>query len=155
VEVCTAASHDEVLQLVVQIAVLLASARLLGELARRLGQPTVVGEILAGVILGPSLLSGLVPMIGDWIIPQTAVQGHLLEVVALIGVMFLLILTGLETDLDLIRRRARTALGVSAGGLTVTFASGLALGFAVPDSLLGDPTERTVFALFVATALAI
>jgi Kef-type K+ transport system membrane component KefB/nucleotide-binding universal stress UspA family protein len=154
-ETFSAASHAEVLQLVIQIAVLLAAARFLGGVSQRLGQPAVVGEILAGVILGPSLLSGLIPWLGEWILPQTAVQGHMLEVVALIGVMLLLVITGLETDLALIRRRIGVALGVGAGGLVVPFLLGLLLGFALPESLVGDPSERTVFALFVATALAI
>jgi Kef-type K+ transport system membrane component KefB len=150
-----AASHDELLQLVVQIAVLLATARFLGWLAQRLGQPAVVGEILAGVVLGPSLLSTLFPWIGSWIIPQTEVQGNLLEVVALIGVMLLLIVTGLETDLALIRRRIGVALGVAVGGLVLPFVTGFALGLSLPDDLLADPDKRTVFALFIATALSI
>lgn len=154
-DVFSAASHDEVLQLVVQIALLLAAARLLGGLAQRLNQPSVVGEILAGVILGPSLLSGLVPALGEWIVPQTEVQGFLLEAVALIGVMFLLIVTGLETDLNLIKRKAKTAAGVAVGGLVLPFAAGLGLGYLMPDDLLANPSQRTVFVLFVATALSI
>ena len=154
-EAFTAAPHSDVLALVVQIAVLLAAARSLGWLSQRLGQPSVVGEILAGVVLGPSLLSGLIPAIGQWVIPQNEVQGYLLEVMALIGVMLLLIVTGLETDLALIKRRLRVSFGVSAGGLSVTFAAGLALGFLIPDDLLVDAAQRTVFALFVATALSI
>lgn len=149
------ASHDEVLQLVVQVALLLAAARLLGGVARRLGQPAVVGEILAGVVLGPSLLAGLIPWVGDWVLPSTVVQGHLLEVVALIGVMLLLVVTGLETDLALIRRRIGLAFGVAAGGLLLPFATGLALGSLIPDEFLVDPGDRTVFALFLATALSI
>ncbi|HSM45959.1 MAG TPA: cation:proton antiporter, partial [Acidimicrobiia bacterium] len=74
-DVFSAASHDDVLQLVVQIALLLAAARLLGGVAQRLKQPSVVGEIMAGVILGPSLLSGLFPALGEWIVPRTEVQG--------------------------------------------------------------------------------
>jgi Kef-type K+ transport system membrane component KefB/nucleotide-binding universal stress UspA family protein len=155
VETFNAASHNEVLQLVVQIAALLFAARLLGGIASRFGQPTVVGEILAGVILGPSLLSGLFPVVERWIVPQTAVQGYMLEVVALIGVMLLLIVTGLETDLALIRRRIGVAFGVAVGGLALPFVTGLALGFMLPDSLLVDPGQRTIFALFVATALSI
>lgn len=151
----SAASHDEVLQLVVQIAVLLAAARLLGGIAQRLNQPSVVGEILAGVVLGPSLLSGAIPSLGEWIVPRTEIQGFLIETVALIGVMALLIVTGLETDLGLIRRKARTAVGVAIGGLILPFAAGIALGYAIPDDLLADPSQRTVFVLFVATALSI
>jgi Kef-type K+ transport system membrane component KefB len=154
-ETFTAASHAEVLQLVIQIAVLLAAARFLGGLAQRLGQPAVIGEILAGVILGPSLLSGIFPWVEQWIVPQTEAQGYMLEVVALIGVMLLLVVTGLETDLALIRRRIGVALGVAVGGLVVPFVTGLLLGFSLPDELLVDPSDRTIFALFVATALSI
>lgn len=154
-DVFVAASHNEVLQLVVQVAVLLAAARLLGGVALRLGQPAVVGEILAGVLLGPSFLSRLVPAVGEWVLPGTQVQSQLLEVVALIGVMLLLVVTGFETDLALIRRRAGVAVGVAVGGLVVPFAVGVALGWWLPADLLADPEERTVFALFVATALAI
>jgi Kef-type K+ transport system membrane component KefB len=151
----TAASHHDVLVLLVQVALLLFSARALGEVAQRLGQPSVVGEILAGILLGPSLLSGFVPAVGAWVVPQTPLQGHLLEVVSLIGVMMLLLITGLETDLALIRKHARTATGASLGGIVVPFASGFALGWYLPADLLVDPAQRLVFALFVATALSI
>ncbi len=154
-DVFTAASHHDVLVLVFQIAVLLFTARALGEVAQRLGQPSVVGEILAGIILGPSVLSSLIPAFGAWIVPQTAVQGYLLEVVSLIGAIFLLLITGLETDLALIRRHARTAIGVSFGGIAVTFLTGFLLGQALPDFLLADPDQRLIFALFVATAMSI
>lgn len=154
-EVFTAASHHDVLVLVVQVAVLLLAARGLGELMERLGQPAVIGELLAGIVLGPSLLAGVFPFVAEWIVPQTAVQGYLLETVAMIGVMFLLVVTGLETDLSLIVRHARTALSVSWGGIAVTFSTGFLLGWQLPDFLLAEPDRRLVFALFVATALAI
>lgn len=153
--VFTAAPHQDVLVLLIQIAVLLLTARALGELAQRLGQPSVVGEILAGIVLGPSLLSGLVPQVGAWIVPPHQGQGELLEVVSLIGVMFLLLLTGLETDLALIRRQARTAISASLSGIVVTFSTGFLLGWLLPDSLLADPGQRLVFALFLATAMSI
>ncbi len=154
-ETFTAAPHHEVLKLIVQIAVLLVTARALGEVARRLGQPAVIGEIISGILLGPSILSGLVPAIGRWIVPATPVEGYLLEVIGLIGAMFLMLITGLETDLGLIRRHARTAFGVSLGGILVTFSAGFALGLRLPDALLGDPDERLVFALFLGTAMSI
>jgi Kef-type K+ transport system membrane component KefB/nucleotide-binding universal stress UspA family protein len=151
----TAASHHDVLVLVVQIAVLLFTAKALGEVAQRLGQPAVVGEILAGIVLGPSVLSSLVPAFGAWIVPQTAVQGYLLEAISLIGAMFLLLITGLETDLSLIRHHARTAIGVSLGGIAFTFLTGFILGQFLPDFLLADVNERLVFSLFIATAMSI
>jgi len=154
-DVFSGASHHDVLLLVLQFAVLLLFARVFGEIAKRLGQPTVVGEILSGIILGPSFVSGLIPAIGERIVPQTAVQGYLLEVVSLIGAMFLLLITGLETDLQLIRRHAKTAAAVSLGGILVTFSSGFLLGRLLPDFLVAQPGERLVFSLFIATAMAI
>lgn len=154
-DVFTAASHHDILVLLFQIALLLFAARALGEVAQRLGQPSVVGEILAGIVLGPSLLSSLIPALGEWIVPQTEVQGYLLEVVSLLGALFLLLITGLETDLALIRRHARTAIGVSYGGIIATFTSGFVLGMLLPDFLLANPEQRLVFALFVATAMSI
>jgi Kef-type K+ transport system membrane component KefB/nucleotide-binding universal stress UspA family protein len=151
----SAASHHDILVLMIQIAVLLLAARGLGEVARRLGQPSVVGEILAGIVLGPSLLSGLFPFLGQWIVPQTEVQGYLIEVIGLIGVMFLLLITGIETDIPLIRRQARSALGAAAGGLLLPFASGMLLGLNLPDNLLVNPDERVIFALFLAAAMSI
>src|SRR5690625_6531674 len=148
-EIFSAAPHDDILMLVFQVAVLLLAARTCGEIAQRLGQPSVVGEILAGIILGPSLLSGLFPFIGDLVIPQNEVQGYLLELVSLMGAMFLLLLTGLETDIQLIRRHARTAISVSFGGIVVTFSSGFILGQYLPEFLLADPDQRLIFSLFV------
>lgn len=151
----TAAPHHDVLVLLVQLSVLLLVARAMGEIAQRLGQPAVVGEILSGIVLGPSLLSSLAPGIGAWLLPQSEVQGYLLEVVSLLGVMFLLLITGLETDLTLIRRKARTAAGASIGGILVTFTTGFILGWNLPDTLLAAEDRRLVFALFVATSMAI
>ena len=153
----TAAPHHDVLLLLVQLTVLLLSARLLAELAQRLGQPSVVGEILAGIVLGPSLLSGLVPAVGAWIVPHSDLGGYLLETVSLVGALFLLVITGLETDLGLIRQHARTAIGVSFGGILLTFSTGYVLGRFLPSELLAHPgTEgRLVFSLFVATAMSI
>jgi Kef-type K+ transport system membrane component KefB len=151
----TAAPHHDVFMLLLQVGVLLLAARAMGELAQRLGQPAVVGEILAGIVLGPSLLSGIFPVLGEWILPQNVVQGYLLELVSMIGAIFLLLITGLETDLALIKRHARTAIGVSGGGIMITFASGFLLGQYLPDFLLADAEERLVFSLFVATAMSI
>lgn len=151
----SAASHHDLLMLLVQLTILLLTARLFGELVQRFGQPSVVGEILAGIILGPSLLSSLFPELSELIIPHNEVQGHLLELVAMLGVMFLLLITGLETDLSLIRRHLKTAAAASFGGLVVMFSAGFVFGTLLSDDLLAQPDERLIFALFIAIGLSI
>ncbi len=151
----SAAPHDTVLVLLVQIVALLVTARVLGEIAQRFRLPSVVGEILAGVVLGPSLLSGLVPGLAPWLVPSTPIQGYLLETISMIGAMFLLLLTGLEMDLELIRRRARTAIGVSFGGILTTLSSGFLLGYLLPADMRAEGASHMVFAMFMAIAMSI
>jgi len=76
-DVFSAAPHHDVFLLVLQVGILLLTARVLGEIATRLGQPSVIGEILAGILLGPSLLAGFFPAFGELIIPQTETSGYL------------------------------------------------------------------------------
>jgi Kef-type K+ transport system membrane component KefB/nucleotide-binding universal stress UspA family protein len=150
----TAAPHHDILALLIQVSVLLLTARALGEVARRFGQPTILGEILAGVVLGPSLLSTFVPPLGAWLVPHTEVQGYLLDQISMIGALFMMLIAGLEIDLVLIRRQARSAIGTGVGGLVVPFAAGFLMAQFLPGDLLTDPAHRLVFSLFVATAIS-
>jgi Kef-type K+ transport system membrane component KefB/nucleotide-binding universal stress UspA family protein len=148
-------SEHQVLIFLVQIVLLLVTARLLGQLCRRIGQPPVVGELAAGVLLGPSVLGQVAPDLFDWIFPPDAVQSGMLFAVGWLGVIMLLVVTGFETDLALISRLGKAAVLVTAGSLLVPFFFGLGGGYLAPDSLLGDEAERSVFALFLAAALTI
>lgn len=148
-------AHDDLLKLVFSIALLLGTARLLGGLMERIKQPAIIGEILAGVLLGPSVLSGMFPAFGQWVVPQSEMQSQMLDVVSLIGVMSLILMVGMETNLGLIKSRLRTAAAVGLGGLVIPFAFGFILGGWLPDSLLGPESNRTAFNLFLAVALAL
>jgi len=148
-------SHHAVLMLLVQIAVLLATARFLGEIMRKLKQPPVIGELLAGVVLGPSILGKFWYDAQIALFPPDQHQADMLASIAWIGVLFLLICTGLETDLGLIRRRGKTALMISAGGIIIPFATGFALGQMLPEQFLADASARLVFSLFMAVAMSI
>lgn len=150
-----AAPSEDLLHVLVMLTILLATARALGELFSRIGQPSVIGEILAGVLLGPSVLEAVAPSWAVWTIPQNPTQGYLLEMVSLVGVMLILLVTGFETDLALIRQKLRTALSASAGGLTLPLICGLLLGLWIPADLIGPDGDRLVFALFLAAALSI
>jgi Kef-type K+ transport system membrane component KefB/nucleotide-binding universal stress UspA family protein len=141
--------------LLLQFAVLLVAARALGTLATRFGLPSVVGELLAGLVLGPSLLGNLAPGLFESLFPASPEQHHLLEVVSWLGVIMLLVLTGLETDIGLIARKGKGAAAISLGGIALPFATGFALGFLLPDSFVAAPDRRLVFALFIGTAMSI
>src|SRR5690349_19820522 len=141
--------------LLVQLAVILVVARLGAELVRRLGQPAVVGELAAGIVLGPSVLGHFAPWLFAAIFPHESAQFNLLEVVGMLGMVLLLFLTGLETDLRLLRNLGRAALIASAMGMALPFATGFALGQFMPDAYLAQPDQRTIFSFFLATAMAI
>jgi Kef-type K+ transport system membrane component KefB len=149
-----ASLHNDILILLAQLFLLLLFARVFGELFQRMGQPSVVGEILAGVVLGPSFL-GSIPIFSELIIIQSTNGTNLIEVASLFGAMLLLLITGLETDLALIKHHAKSAFGTALGGLILPLILGFAFCFLIPDSLLVDPTQRIVFSLFLATAISV
>ena len=154
-ELLTASINNDLLRLLIQISILLLTARLMGEFSQKIGQPAVLGEILAGIILGPSLLGNLFPFIQGWIIPVTENQINLLEVVTLIGAMFLLLITGLETDLQLIKHHLKKTLGIALGELPFSLLAGFSLGLLIPSSFLIDSDQRIVFALFISIAISL
>src|SRR5205085_2940721 len=98
------------------IALLLAGARLVGALARRLGAPPVVGEILAGVVLGRTLLGRLLPEAQAWLFPPSGPQAEALGAVTLLGSVLLLFVAGLEVDIRLALKQGRAALATSLLG---------------------------------------
>ena len=147
--------HHELLVVVVQLLALLTVARLLGEGFSRVGQPAVVGELLAGVLLGPSVLGFLLPGVYQGLFAVSESQFHLLEVIAWVGLIMLLIVTGLETDIDLVLSKGRTAVLLSLGGIVVPFVTGFALGWVLPLEFIAAPEQRLVFSLFIATAMSI
>jgi Kef-type K+ transport system membrane component KefB/nucleotide-binding universal stress UspA family protein len=154
-EIIKPLGHHELLLILLQLSLLLLVSRGLGEVMRRIDLPPVVGELLAGVVLGPSVLGLTFPALQTAIFPKNQVQSDLLSVVSWLGVLFLLIVTGLETDLNLILRKGKTALLISLGGIVVPFTTGLTLGWFLPENFLANPSERLIFSLFIATAMSI
>lgn len=124
---------------VLDLFVVLLAAKLGDELFKRLGQPAIVGEILAGVVIGPSLLGLVEP-------------GEVLEVFAELGVVFLLFWVGLETRLSDIRAVGRSALAVGVLGVVLPFAGGIGLGAALGES---TPTAVFLAAALMATSVGI
>ncbi len=141
--------------LLIQIAVLVFFGRVLGELAKRAGQPAVIGELLAGILLGPTLLAKLWPEAQSWIFPHADDQTQLLSSIARLGVLLLLLVTGFEIDLTYILSRGRRVLQVALWGTLLPLLFGTSLGMVLPDVLVGDPERRPLFAMFMAVAMSI
>ena len=151
----TPVGEHELLLLWIQLVVLLVTARSLGLLAQRFHQPRVVGELAAGVLVGPSIAGRLFPDLVGWLFPGDAVQSALLLSIAWLGILLLLLVTGFETDIDLLRRLGRPVVGLSVGSLVIPLVMGFALGWVMPASLWGPGADRLTFAAFIGVALSI
>ena len=138
-----------------QLLVLVLFARVFGEVMRRAGLPSVIGQLAAGVVLGPSIFGKVWPDGFHWFLPDYEIQSGALYAVSWLGVALLLITAGFETDLGLIRRLGRAAALVTGFSLVVPLIGGLIVGEVLPDSFVGPESERLVFALFVAAALSV
>jgi Kef-type K+ transport system membrane component KefB/mannitol/fructose-specific phosphotransferase system IIA component (Ntr-type) len=145
--------HDVVVFLL-SLASLLGSARLLGELSRALGLPLVVGEIAAGILLGPTVFGQIAPGAQAWLFPAGA-PASMASGYSTLAAVLLLVVVGVEVDLGVLRRRGRTALTTGLFGIVLPAACGVALGFLLPASDLVDPSKRTIVALLLGVALSI
>jgi Kef-type K+ transport system membrane component KefB len=147
-------SSTELLTLIVQLATLLATALLLGRLAARVGMPAIVGELLAGVVLGPSLLGHTAPDLYRALFPATPTQQHLLDAVGQFGVLLLVGVAGAHLDVASLPRRGTTALRISLFGLVIPLGLGVVTGYFAPLSLMPGH-NRVVFGAFVGVAMCV
>jgi Kef-type K+ transport system membrane component KefB len=138
------------------VAIVVAAARLVGKLFRRIGQPAVIGELAAGIALGPTLL-GLLPGDLDLLLFPTEVRGYL-AVIAQLGLVLFMFIVGLEVDLSLIRGRERAAGAIAASSMLVPFALGAGVAVLLHpfhDTVAGRPVPMLAFVLFMAVAMSI
>ncbi len=151
----TPLSEHQLLVFWTQLLILVVMARACGALMRRVNLPSVIGQLGAGVILGPSIFGRVWPEGFHWFLPDYPISSGALLAVSWIGVALLLVTAGFETDLGLIRRLGRASALVTGFSLVVPLIGGLVVGLLLPDSFVGSGADRTVFALFVAAALSV
>ena len=149
-------NHEHFATLLAATAVLLLGARLLGEIAQRLGQAAVLGEIAAGILLGPTVLGALSPELQGALFPSTGPVPIALEALALIAITLFLLVAGMEIDLSAVWRQGKSALWLSVAGIAAPFAAGFLPAWQFPE-LMGasDGARPLLFALFFATAMSI
>ena len=138
-----------------QVAAILATCRLVGVIARRVGQPQVVGEMIAGVLLGPSLLGWLWPQAQERMFPAASMG--MLFTVSQVGIALYMFIVGVDFQVDLIRRRIKSAASVSLAGIVVPFALGALLASALVSDrrFFPESVSRAEAMLFLGAAMAI
>ncbi len=138
-----------------ELILLLLVGRLLGELMNRIGQPGLFGQLLAGVLLGPSVFGLLLPELHAAVFPHNKKLKSMIDAISQIGILLLLLLTGMETNLALVRRRQRAVVSTSLSGIAVPFIGGVALAYALPTDVIPAHENPLVTALFLGTAMSV
>ena len=135
---------------------MLLTGRLFGEFFRKLKMPLVVGELVAGILLGPSLLGNFFPILDEVVFTTKDEVGLVLNGITNISVIMLLFVAGMEVDLSVIRHQGKTALKTSLIGLVIPFIIGFYSGKYFYVFLGGSSVANNlVFSLFIGTAMAI
>ncbi|MBI4667083.1 MAG: cation:proton antiporter [Nitrospinae bacterium] len=148
-------THAEITSTMLTLGVLLAMARLFGEIAKRINQPAVVGEILAGIILGPTICGTFFPDMVSFITPTEHAKLFLNGFTSVAVALFLLV-AGIEVDLTSVWRQGKTAMTVSVLGILTPFTLGIFTVILFPETLaLPSGVDMGIYALFFATALSI
>src|SRR5687768_15275033 len=152
-EAATKLKFDTLMHVLLALAVVIVTARLVGALFSKLKQPPVVGEVLAGILLGPSLLGSVAPGVSAYILPPAVAP--FLAILSQVGVILYMFLVGLELDLDLIRKRTHATVAVSHASIVVPFLLGSALALVLYPRVSSNDVPFTYFALFCGVAMSV
>jgi len=139
--------------LLIQVGVILLVARLVGLVFRKLHQPQVIGEMIAGILLGPSLLGWLAPDISAALFPPESLG--FLNALSQIGLLLFMFLVGLEFDPNMLRSQGRAAVVTSQASIVAPFILGAGLAFYLYPKLSDASVSFTSFALFMGIAMSI
>lgn len=141
------------LSVLLSLTVIMLTARLFGAIFRKLNQPSVIGEVVGGIVLGPSLVGRLAPGLQALVLPAEATP--VLGVLSQLGVILYMFLVGLELDLSLLRTSVSKTIAISLAAIVIPFVLGSALAWGLFESLASAGTDRASFVVFVGVALSI
>ena len=151
---------DVVLHVLATLGAVLALGFVLGRLCRRVGQPPVIGEVIAGILLGPSLLGAISPEAMHLLIPSATQDpkgqvSSALKAISQLGVILYMFLVGLELNAARLKHHAHTTVAISHASIVVPFVLGAALALWLRPSLSHDGVPFTSFALFLGAAMSV
>ena len=139
--------------LLAQIVTIIFAARFFGWICKKIGQPTVIGEIIAGIVLGPSLIGMYFPEFSATLFP-TASLGNL-QFLSQIGLILFMFVIGMELDLKVLKNKAHDAVVISHASIIIPFALGMGLAYFIYQSFAPTGVQFTSFALFLGIAMSI
>ncbi|MDR7131222.1 Kef-type K+ transport system membrane component KefB [Algoriphagus sp. 4150] len=148
-------AHKDVINLLLQLASMLLLARVFAEIAQKFNQPSVVGEILAGVVLGPTILGSLGPEVFDFLFQSNPPSNLALDGIVQVAVILLLFVAGLEVELHLVWSQGKSALAISLLGLVIPFVLGFIFPYFFSEFFGLGEGNRLLFSLFMGTAMSI
>lgn len=148
-------NHQEVINLLLQLASMLIFARIFSEIARKFKQPGVVGEILAGIILGPTILGTLFPGVQDYLFGTHPMSNIALDGFVQIAVVLLLFIAGLEVELQVVWNQGKNAVKIAIVSMVIPILAGFVVAYAFPDFLGVNINDRVVASTFFGLAISI
>jgi Kef-type K+ transport system membrane component KefB len=149
----TGESINALLHVLLALAIVIVTARAMGALFRRIGQPPVIGEVVGGILLGPSVLGYLAPGLQAALLPP-AIAPYL-GIHAQLGIILYMFLVGVELDLGIIRRSGHVTVAISHASIILPFLLGSALALGLYPILGSGNVGFTVFALFIGVSLSV
>lgn len=139
--------------LILQIIIIIIFSRIFGFLFGKIGQPTVIGEIIAGILLGPSLLGLFFPETFNFIFPDFSMNN--LEILSQVGLVLFMFIIGMELDVKILKLRVKSALVISHTSILFAFFLGVCLAYLLYQNFAPANTGFTSFALFIGIAMSI
>lgn len=145
--------HHPLAILLAQIVTIILAARLLGWVCIKIKQPSVIGEMVAGIILGPSLLGMYFPEFSNSLFPKESLGN--LQFLSQIGLILFMYIVGMELDLSVLRKKAHDAVVISHASIIIPFALGIGLSYYIYQEFAPEGVQFMSFALFIAIAMSI
>lgn len=139
--------------LLLQVLTIIAVSRLFGLIFKKMGQPMVIGEIIAGIALGPSLLGLYLPEVAEFIFPNHSLSN--LQVLSQIGLILFMFIVGMELNLNVLKTKAHEAIVISHASIIIPFTLGAGLAYFIYSDFAPEGVEFTSFGLFIGISLSI